>query len=500
MSPTGRGRATARAGLGPTRRDVLRLLGLGAVAVAGAQGCSLLTGTPQPQLLAGAAALPRPYTVPLPIPEVAKPVRSTGEADFYELTERAAEAELLPGLRTPNWGYGGTFPGPTIRARSGRRTVVKLINQLGEPTVLHLHGGHTPPESDGYPTDLVAPGASREYVFPLEQRAATLWYHDHRMDYTGPQVWRGLAGMFLVGDAEEEALPLPRGERDVPLLICDRSFAADGTLLYPALEGRPGVREAYMGGVLGDVILVNGAPWPELRVERARYRLRLCNASNARAYELSTGGPMVQIGSDGGLLAAPRTVRQLRLAPGERADVVVDFSAYGVGQHVELRNLAGEGPQARVMRFAVERDAKDDSSVPARLSTVEALDPARATVTRDFEFSSGSMHGGTGWLINGRPFDAKRMEARPKLGDVEIWRLTSDVAHPVHLHLDQFQVLSVNGERPKGPPEWKDTVELRDAQTVEIVTRFTDYRGRYVLHCHNLEHEDMAMMAAFEVV
>ncbi|WP_346433704.1 multicopper oxidase family protein [Nonomuraea composti] len=479
---------------------MLRLLGLGAVAVAGAQGCSLLTGTPQPQLLAGAAALPRPYTVPLPIPEVAKPVRSTGEADFYELTERAAEAELLPGLRTPIWGYGGTFPGPTIRARSGRRTVVKLINQLGEPTVLHLHGGHTPPESDGYPTDLVAPGASREYVFPLEQRAATLWYHDHRMDYTGPQVWRGLAGMFLVGDAEEEALPLPRGERDVPLLICDRSFAADGTLLYPALEGKPGVREAYMGGVLGDVILVNGAPWPELRVERARYRLRLCNASNARAYELSTGGPMVRIGSDGGLLAAPRTVRQLRLAPGERADVVVDFSAYGVGQHVELRNLAGEGPQARVMRFAVERDAKDDSSVPARLSTVEALDPARATVTRDFEFSSGSMHGGTGWLINGRPFDAKRMEARPKLGDVEIWRLTSDVAHPVHLHLDQFQVLSVNGERPKGPPEWKDTVELRDAQTVEIVTRFTDYRGRYVLHCHNLEHEDMAMMAAFEVV
>ncbi|MGW4800269.1 multicopper oxidase family protein, partial [Nonomuraea sp. NPDC004297] len=455
---------------------------------------------PQPQLLASAAALPRPYAAALPVPEVAKPVRSAGEADFYELTERAAEAELLPGLRTPIWGYGGTFPGPTIRARSGRRTVVKLINQLGEPTVLHLHGGHTPPESDGFPTDLVAPGASREYVFPLEQRAATLWYHDHRMDYTGPQVWRGLAGMFLVGDAEEEALPLPRGDRDVPLLICDRSFAADGTLLYPALEGRPGVREAYMGGVLGDVILVNGAPWPELRVARARYRLRLCNASNARTYELTTGGTMVRIGSDGGLLAAPRTVRQLRLAPGERADVVVDFSAYQVGQHVELRNAAGEGPQARVMRFAVDRDEADDSAVPARLSAVEALDPARATVTRDFEFAGGSLHGGTGWLVNGRPFDARRMEARPKLGDIEVWRLTSDVAHPVHLHLDQFQVLSVNGERPQGGPEWKDTVELRDAQTVEIVTRFTDYRGRYVLHCHNLEHEDMAMMAAFEVV
>ncbi|MFC7103090.1 multicopper oxidase family protein [Nonomuraea rubra] len=233
--------------MSPTRRDVLRLLGLGAVAAAGAQGCSLLAGTPQPQLLASAAPLPKPYAVPLPVPEVARPVRSAGEVDFYELTERAAEAELLPGLRTPIWGYGGTFPGPTIKARSGRRTVVKLVNQLGEPTVLHLHGGHTPPESDGYPTDLVAPGASREYVFPLEQRAATLWYHDHRMDYTGPQVWRGLAGMFLVGDAEEEALPLPSGERDLPLLICDRSFGADGHLLYPALEGKPGVREAYMG-------------------------------------------------------------------------------------------------------------------------------------------------------------------------------------------------------------------------------------------------------------
>ncbi|MFC5823086.1 multicopper oxidase family protein, partial [Nonomuraea insulae] len=410
----------------PSRRDVLRLLGVGAVAAAGAQGCSLIAGTPQPQLLTSAAALPKPYAVPLPVPEAAKPVRSTGGVDFYELTERAAEAEMLPGLRTPIWGYGGTFPGPTIRARSGRRTVVKLINQLGEPTVLHLHGGHTPPESDGYPTDLVAPGASREYVFPLEQRAATLWYHDHRMDYTGPQVWRGLAGMFLIGDAEEAALPLPAGERDLPLLICDRSFAADGTMLYPALEGRPGVREAYMGGVLGDVILVNGAPWPELRVARARYRLRLCNASNARAYELSTGGAMVQIGSDGGLLAAPRTVKQVRLAPGERADVVVDFSAYKVGQYVELRNLDGEGAQARVMRFAVDRNEADDSAVPPRLSTVEALDPGRATVTRDFEFSSGSMHGGTGWLINGRPFDAKRMEARPKLGDIEVWRLTSD--------------------------------------------------------------------------
>jgi FtsP/CotA-like multicopper oxidase with cupredoxin domain len=487
-----------------SRRQALRVFGLGAVAAAvgGTPGCSLLAGTPQPQLLASSAPLPRPFTVPLPLPVKAEPSRTDGVADYYDLTERAAEVEILPGLRTPVWGYGGSFPGPTIEARSGRTTVVRLSNGLPEPTVMHLHGGHTPPESDGYPTDLVAPGARRDYTFPLQQRGATLWYHDHRMDRTGPQVWRGLAGLFLVRDPAEDALALPRGDRDVPLLICDRSFAADGSMPYPGLPDRPGVREAYMGGVLGDVILVNGAPWPELRVARGRYRLRLVNASNARPYELalSTGGPLVRIASDGGLLAAPRTAKQVRLAPAERAEVIVDFSAYRIGDRIELRNLAGEGPQARVMRFFVDRDEPDDSAIPRTLSRIETLDPAKAKVTRDFDFSSGSMHDGVGWLINGSPFEPNRMAARPKLGDTEIWRLTSDVVHPVHLHLASFQVLSVDGQRPAGPPEWKDTVELRDSQTVEIITRFTGYRGRYVFHCHNLEHEDMAMMANFEVI
>ncbi|MEV1170937.1 multicopper oxidase domain-containing protein [Nonomuraea sp. NPDC049784] len=483
-----------------TRRQALQLLGMGATL--SISGCSLLGRTPLPQLLAGNAPPPKPYTVPLPLPAVAKPHKTDTTTDYYELVQRAAEVEILPGLRTPIWGYDGQFPGPTIRARSGRRTVVRVTNSLGVPTVTHLHGGHTPPESDGYPTDLVQPGTHRDYVFPLEQRAATLWYHDHRMDYTGPQVWRGLAGFFLVGDDEEEALPLPSGERDVPLMICDRSFHADGTMPYPVRHDGPGAREAFMGGVLGDVILVNGAPWPQFGVDRARYRLRLLNGSNARTYELalSPGGMLVRIGSDGGLLAVPQPLNRVRLAPGERADVIADFAAYRVGDQVELRNLAAEGAQARVMRFTVERDARDDSAIPTTLSRIERLDPVKAAVTRDFEFSSGDLHGHTGWLINGKPFDARRADARPKLGQVEIWRLTSDVAHPVHLHLTPFQVLSAGGERPSGPPEWKDTVELREAQTVEIITRFTGYRGRYVLHCHNLEHEDMAMMSTFEVV
>ncbi|NUR82991.1 MAG: multicopper oxidase family protein [Nonomuraea sp.] len=483
-----------------SRRQALRLLGLGAAV--GLSGCSLLGGTPQPKVLAGTAQPPKPYGVPLPLPKVAEPYRRDATTDYYQVTQRAAEVEILPGLRTPIWGYDGQFPGPTFRTRAGRKAVVRVTNALAVPTVTHLHGGHTPPESDGFPTDLVQPRAVRDYAFPLDQRASTLWYHDHRMDFTGPGVWRGLAGFFLIEDEEEAALPLPKGERDVPLMICDRSFMADGSMPYPARSDGPGAREPFMGGVLGEIILVNGAPWPYLGVDRARYRLRLLNASNARPYELtlSPGGKLVRIASDGGLLTAPQPTDMVRLAPGERADVIVDFGAYKVGQQVELRNQLEEGALGRVMRFTVEREASDDSSIPQTLSRIERLNPAQAVTTRDFSFSSGSMHGGTGWLINGKPFDVRRVDAKPKLGQVEVWRLTSDVAHPVHLHLSPFQVLSVGGEQRTGPPEWKDTVELREAQTVEIITRFTGYRGRYVLHCHNLEHEDMAMMTTFEVV
>lgn len=242
------------------------LRGLGATAALmplGAAGCSVVAGVPEPALLRSRARLPRPFTVPLPVPEVATPVRRAADADHYAMRVRPADVEILPGHTTTIWGYDGRFPGPTIRARSGRRVVVRQHNELPVPLVTHLHGGRTPPPSDGYPTDLVLPEhgrfpghdpqarrtrGSREYEFPLRQRAATLWYHDHRMDFTAPQAWRGLAGFFLLRDDEEDRLPLPGGDRDIPLLICDRAFEADGVLRYPSIDsslaGRPGVTEA----------------------------------------------------------------------------------------------------------------------------------------------------------------------------------------------------------------------------------------------------------------
>src|SRR5215210_5375735 len=249
-------------------------------------------------LLRSKAQLPKPFMIPLFVPPVLKPVRTDSWAraptDYYKITHKEGKAEILPGLTTALWGYDGIFPGPTIESRSGRKIVVRQRNELLVPVSTHLHGGRTPPGSDGYPTDLIPPkkmvhdhsmdghgsmdlGDSRHfknYVYPLEQQAATLWYHDHRMDFTGLQVWRGLAGFHIIRDDEEDTLPLPKGDKDVPLMICDRSFDEDGSFLYPSLDpslqGKPGVEDDYMDGVLGDTILVNGAPWSVLEVSATK--------------------------------------------------------------------------------------------------------------------------------------------------------------------------------------------------------------------------------------
>ncbi|MEU6785516.1 multicopper oxidase domain-containing protein [Nonomuraea angiospora] len=482
----------------PTRRRFLGVLGGAALAAA---GCAEISG----ELLRSRLTLPRPFTVPLPIPEVARPVRP----GRYEVTQRAARIEIIPGTTTEVLGYGGTFPGPTFDLRRGSRVTVAVRNELSVPTSTHLHGGVTPPGSDGYPTDLVAPGGgTKDYDYPLEQRAATLWYHDHRMDFTGPQVWRGLAGMALVRDEEEDALPLPRGERELPLMICDRAFDEDGSFRYPSPpeSGHTGhmgghmaaVDGDYMEGVEGDVILVNGAPWPVAEVTATRYRLRLLNASNARRYRLrlAPGGRFTQIGSDSGLLAAPVAHDELPISPGERYDVVVDFSAYPVGTAVTLVNTLADGPARNVMRFVVARRAADDTAVPAVLSRP----PGRVApvTTRGFDFRR-SPEGV--WTINGRPYRPGVPLARPRLGTAEVWRLSSDFHHPVHVHLAHFLVLARNGRAPAASDAgWKDTVDVRPYEVVDVLARFDGHRGRYMLHCHNLEHEDMAMMADFEVI
>ncbi len=480
-------------------------------------------------VLESAAPLPEPFQVPLPVPPVLAPVRTAGDTDFYEITQRLGRVAMLPGLTTEIWGYNGIFPGPTIESRRGRRTVVRHRNELHFPTVVHLHGGRTPDEHDGYPTDLVLPAGGWDghvshgepladgewaYEYPVDQPAATLWYHDHSMDFTGPKVYGGLAGFHLIRDDEEESLGLPSGERDIPLMIADRSFGEDGSLRYPAREhgthDGPGVEPDFMSGVLGDCILVNGAPWPVLEVTNTRYRFRLLNGSNARRYRLALdppppdGASFIQVGSDLGLLPAPVAHGRIDMAQAERFDVVVDFSAYSAGERVTLVNEHGDGRTAQVMQFVVARRGAEDSRVPSRLADVRPLTRSDATVERSFTFARGgaSHDGVTLWTINGERFDPDRVDAEPELGAVELWRLRSlNVRHPVHLHLANSEVLSREGGDPRRTDAGrKDTVDLGSGENAELLVHFDGYRGKYVFHCHNLEHEDMMMMSNFQVV
>jgi spore coat protein A len=347
----------------------------------------------------------------------------------------------------------------------------------------------------------------------MDQPAATLWYHDHRIDFTGPQVYKGLAGFHIVRDEVEDDLPLPKGEKDVPLMICDRAFEEDGSFLYPSvdpsLRDEPGVEDDFLEGVLADTILVNGAPWPFMEVSNTKYRLRILNASNARRYELELDPPpsgedsFVQVGSDVGWLGTPVSHERIPMAPAERFDVVVDFSKYDVGTEVTLRNRVGEGSAAQLIRFRVVRAERDDSSVPDRLAEVEPIDPDGATERR-FRFHRGEVHGRRGWVIDEEPFRPNLISARPRLGSTEIWEVRGNTHHPIHLHLGHFQVLSRSGWIGRSPrPQdagWKDTVDLLPDEEVRLAVRFDGYRGKYVFHCHNLEHEDMMMMSNFEVV
>lgn len=523
---------TSQARRGVTRRGFLA--SGAAVLAAGVVGTPILAGwrgqSSTGTVLESRIPLPEPFGWPLTIPPVLAPLQSTANADHYELVQAVSRAELVPGWRSEIWAYGGSFPGPTILSRRGRRVIVTHHNELPVPAVVHLHGGVTPPEHDGYPTDLILPDehwhehghghhrggdatvGTRVYEYPNEQRAATLWYHDHRMDFTAPAVWKGLAGLHLVTDEEEAALDLPDGDRDIPLAIMDRAFDEQGQLFYPSVDPTlthtPGVKPPYESGVLGDVILVNGRSWPRHEVDTALYRFRFLNASNARRYRLrfevegGTDLPIVQIGSDQGLLPAPIGHDHLTLASAERFDVLVDFRALEVGDRVRVVNDLGDGRTRLVMRFDVTRSVRDDRTIPDTLSrSFEHLREEDATTVRRMVFRSQSIGDQHGWVTNGQPFSPDTTQASILLGSTEIWELTADLHHPVHLHLAHFQVLG----RGTGSPGafdhgWKDTIDLRPAERARILVRFDGYRGRYVFHCHNLEHEDMMMMANFDVV
>ncbi|MFC6883297.1 MULTISPECIES: multicopper oxidase family protein [Actinomadura] len=472
------------------RRDALKLSAAGAagIAVPGVLGARSLR-----RAFAAGPAAPA-FTRPLALPRVLRPVRRTMTTDYYEMAVREAETEILPGVKTRVVAYDGSFPGPTIRALKGRRVVVRQSNDLDMDVSTHLHGGHVSPGDDGHPAFPVAPGDARDYTYPNAQPAATLWYHDHVHHMEAEMVFRGLSGLYVIDDPMEWALGLPNGAYDVPIVMRDIHLDDAGQIVWE------------MGDFQNrNTILVNGRTQPYFEVAARKYRLRLVNGSNMRFFNLSlsNGGDLTVIGGDGGLLPAPQTVKSVQLSAGERADVVVDFGAYEPGTRIVLTNAFGTDAATReIMRFDVGSPVRDRSRVPDRLGRTLALPDADVTrdVVMDFNPATNE------WTMDGRAFDMNRVDIKIKRGQTEIWRVKSDsthlpVPHNIHLHGTHFEVLDRDG-RPPAPHETgpKDTVAVMAGSTVRIKVRYDRYLGRYLYHCHLLDHSAMGMMAQAEIV
>jgi spore coat protein A len=390
-----------------------------------------------------------------------------------------------------------------------------------------LHGAKTRPESDGYPEDWIVPGKSSLYHYPNQQDAAMLWYHDHALGINRLNVYAGLLGTFFIRDSVEDALNLPKGKYELPLILYDRLLTHDAQLLYPV---SPDPESPWVPEIFGNAILVNGKLFPYLEVEPRKYRFRVLNGSNARIYHLSlvnsspvnsappnNNVPFHQIGTDQGSLPAPVPLTTLEIAPGERADLIVDFNEHR-GTQLILKNDA-----VVIMQFRVSSGKViDTSSLPSALRPVPKIPESKAAQTRLLTLDEYVNKSGNPvmLLLNASHWKMPVTE-KPVLGSTEIWTLinpTNDT-HPIHLHLVRFQILDRQPYEPwlfqtkrqlhfLGPPEppepneagWKDTVQAHSRMVTRIIVPFEGFTGRYVWHCHILEHEDNEMMRPYEVI
>ncbi|MFF1421086.1 multicopper oxidase family protein [Streptomyces sp. NPDC058280] len=482
-----------------SRRHAIQLgLTAGALGVTGATGytAQALGARDKPGPATRPAGPVTKFSVPLTRPPVLAPVRRTAAADYYSVVMTRSRREILPGTSTEVLTYNGSFPGPTIRARSGRTVVVKQVNALDMPTSVHLHGGANPVADDGGMMDTIAPRGTRTYTYANAQPAATLWMHDHAHHMESEHVYRGLSNLYLLGDDREDALGLPSGEFEVPLVLRDARFDANAQMVYE-------MDDAFNR----TTILVNGRPWPYLKVKARKYRFRLVNSSNLRIFvlQLSDGSEMTQIGSDGGLLEKPAASPTLTLSPGERADVVIDFAQYKPGTQLVLKNLLGPGPVeevGQVIRFDVGERVRDSSRVPGTLTTLAAL--RTPTVQRSFELNMDEPGTGEQGYINGKSFDPNRIDTTVNWGTTEVWTVTNAstlIPHNFHMHLVQFRVLERDGE-PVSASEAgrKDTVLLLPGQSVKLQVTFDSHRGVFPYHCHLIDHGGMGMMANLKIV
>ncbi len=432
-----------------------------------------------------------------PMPALLEDKSSDPDRADFELVAQRGETEFFSGKPTETFGYNGGYLGPTIRVKRGQEINIKVKNLLDEIITTHWHGGLVPGEMDGGTHQVIPAGGEWNPHFTIEQPAATLWYHAHTMGFTGEQVYKGLAGLFIIDDEVSENLNIPKdyGINDIPLIIQDRRFAEDGSLLYLTEP------DDIVVGMFGDTVLVNGAIRPVLELSTVKMRFRILNGSNARIYTftLSDGSSFTQIASDAGFLESPVELDVLRLSPAERAEIIIDFSNYSVGDVVTLESRRGG---LKIMDFAVTKEAADTTTIPEKLTTINKIPESAAVKTRTFVL------GGRGLLanINGLQMNLQTgmdtIHEFVNLGDTEIWEITnpnSGMPHPFHVHGVHFQVLDITGSPPPANEQgWKDTVLVNSLEKVRIIQTF-NHKGIYMFHCHNLEHEDAGMMLQHEV-
>jgi bilirubin oxidase len=433
-------------------------------------------------------------------PPVLKNVSEKPGVVELELTAAPTRLELVPGKPTEAWAYNGTVPGPTIELREGDSVTVHFHNKLSQSTTVHWHGLHIPAGADGSPLNPVMPGTSRDYIFRIPRgTAGTYWYHPHPDMTTTAQVARGLYGALIVRAADDPLASI----RDRLLILSDNRFQPDGSVDFPDPTSLAAQFDAENGRE-GNVLLVNGRTMPALSIRPGELqRWRVINASPARVYRLAIPGQkLLYVGSDGGLFEKPREVADLIIANSERLEFLVRGGAPGSRTVLQTLPYDRYDPHTRpphwnqpcdLLELRTSTDATaSEMTVPSTLRVVTPISTRQVAARRTLVFSQG--------LINGKTMDMHRVDVRGRLGTTEIWQIENVVGmdHPFHLHGFRFQVLDVNGV-PEEYPSWKDSVNVPKHGVVRIVVRFEDFAGKWMFHCHILDHEDMGMMGILEL-
>jgi bilirubin oxidase len=440
-----------------------------------------------------------------------------GKNVYFELNIQSGFSDIIPNKKTKTWGINQDFLGVTLRARTGDTVHIKVKNSLQEAATLHWHGMKLPAKADGGPHYPIHPNQTGLSEFDIIQPAATTWYHSHQLHKTGEQVYKGLAGMFIIDDDEADSLSLPStyGVDDFPVIIQDREFNNDGSFSYiNSMHDK-------MMGKTGNIILVNGVIKPKLTTKKSLIRLRILNGSNARIYNLSFNDnrSFFIIASDGGLLEQPIKSNEITISPAERVEILVNVSDGNMPilTHKAKQNSSGGmmGMMSGSNNFDIfQIDAravnKNNISIPQKLITHPKIE-RKITKERHFELQMKPMmmmsmmaKSNNTFSINNKSMSMKRIDEVVKAGSTEIWTIsnTSMMDHPFHIHNAQFKI--INNNRIRGHETgFKDTVLVASGKVVQVLINFPKYSDKntpYMYHCHILEHEDQGMMGQFLVV